>query len=87
MAAEKVTIDHEEAVDFVRKVQKRINKEAYKDFLMTLCAYRNKWKDVADVYRDVVELFADNPDLLEGFHRFLPTSEVIADLESKLQIL
>jgi len=54
---------------------------------MTLCAYRNKCKDVADVYRDVVELFADYPDLLEGFHRFLPTSEVIADLESKLQIL
>jgi paired amphipathic helix protein Sin3a len=87
MAVENVTIDHEEAVDFVRKVQKRINKEAYKDFLMTLCAYRNKWKDVADVYRDVVELFADYPDLLEGFHRFLPTSEVIADLESQLQIL
>jgi len=86
MAAEKVTRDHEEAVDFVRKVQKRINKEAYKDFLMTLCAYRNKCKDVGDVYRDVVELFADYPDLLEGFHRFLPTSEVI-DLESKLQIL
>jgi histone deacetylase complex regulatory component SIN3 len=35
----------------------------------------------------VVELFADYPDLLEGFHRFLPISDVIADVESKLQIL
>jgi hypothetical protein len=38
MAVENVTIDHEEAVDFVRKMQKHINK----DLLMTLCAYRNK---------------------------------------------
>jgi len=87
MAAEKVTINHEEAVDFVRKVQKHINKEAYKDFLMSLCAYRNKCKDAVDVHRVVVELFADYPDLLEGFHRFLPISDVIADVESKLQIL
>jgi len=84
MAAEKVTINHEEAVDFVRKVQKHIDKEAYKDLFMTLCAHRNKCKDVADVYRDVVELFADYPDLLEGLHRFLPISDVIADVESKL---
>ena len=37
--------------------------------------------------QDVVELFADYPDLLEGLHRFLSISDVIADLESKLQIL
>ncbi|KAF9681476.1 hypothetical protein SADUNF_Sadunf05G0005400 [Salix dunnii] len=87
MAAERVTIGHEEAVDFVRKVQKHINKETYKDLTMILFAFSNKRKDVVDVYRDVVELFADYPDLLDDFHRFLPTSVVIADLESKFHIL
>ncbi|KAJ6354280.1 hypothetical protein OIU76_003180 [Salix suchowensis] len=60
MAAEKVTVGHEEAVEFVRKVQKHINKEIYKDFVMILCAYSDKRKDVVDLYRDVVELFADS---------------------------
>ncbi|KAJ6309577.1 hypothetical protein OIU77_015145 [Salix suchowensis] len=87
MAAEKDTVGHEEAVEFVRKVQKHINKEIYKDFVMILCAYSDKRKDVVDVYRDVVELFADSPDLLQDFLRFLPTSVVLADLESKFQIL
>ncbi|KAB5555987.1 hypothetical protein DKX38_006896 [Salix brachista] len=53
MAAEKVTVGHEEAVEFVRKVQKHMNKEIYKDFVMILCAYSNNRKDVVDVYRDV----------------------------------
>lgn len=58
------------------------NEKVSKDFLMTLRAYRNGCKGLVDAYRGVVGLVAGYPDLLVGFHRFLPNSEAMDSMIS-----
>jgi len=58
------------------------NEKVSKDFLMTLRAYRNGCKDLVDAYRGVVGLVAGYPDLVVGFHRFLPNSEAMDSMIS-----
>ncbi|XP_052196269.1 paired amphipathic helix protein Sin3-like 2 isoform X2 [Diospyros lotus] len=73
-AQPKRTVEFEEAISFVNKIKKRFQNDdhVYKSFLEILNMYRKEHKGITEVYHEVAVLFADHPDLLEEFTRFLP---------------
>ncbi|KAI4366653.1 hypothetical protein MLD38_022501 [Melastoma candidum] len=73
-APAKKTVEFEEAISFVNKIKKRFRSDehVYKTFLDILNKYRKEHKDINEVSNEVGGLFADHPDLLEEFSRFLP---------------
>ncbi|KAK1543819.1 hypothetical protein CPAR01_04452 [Colletotrichum paranaense] len=70
-----VTFD--EAKDFVDKV-KRQRPEVYKDFLHLLQEYEKDRLPIGEVYTRVTGIFSADPELVEGFKKFLPESAELA---------
>ncbi|KAG5254288.1 paired amphipathic helix protein [Salix suchowensis] len=65
----------EDARDLIKKARMRGEKvyEAFKETLLST----NQKRSFDDVCSDVVELFIDDPDLLESFRQFMPVYEPI----------
>jgi histone deacetylase complex regulatory component SIN3 len=63
-----------QAVHFLRKVQERFQDRPhlYATFVDMLRVYQRESRDLADLKRDVAELFAGHSDLLEAFSIFVP---------------
>ncbi|CAH9088055.1 unnamed protein product [Cuscuta epithymum] len=71
---QKRTVEFEEAISFVNKIKKRFQNDdhVYKSFLDVLNMYRKDNKSIAEVYKEVADLFHQHPDLLDEFIKFLP---------------
>ncbi|PHT57232.1 Paired amphipathic helix protein Sin3-like 4 [Capsicum baccatum] len=84
--APKKTIEFDEAISFVNKIQARFqnNDHVYKSFLDLLNMHRKARKGINEVYHEVAALFNDHPDLLDEFTRFLPSTSGTANSLMKL---
>ncbi|PHU27626.1 Paired amphipathic helix protein Sin3-like 2 [Capsicum chinense] len=84
--APKKTIEFDEAISFVNKIQARFqnNDHVYKSFLDLLNMHRKARKGINEVYHEVAVLFNDHPDLLDEFTRFLPSTSGTANSLMKL---
>ncbi|ORY28618.1 hypothetical protein BCR39DRAFT_534412 [Naematelia encephala] len=67
-------LEFNHAITFVNKIKNRFNgfPDVYKQFLEILQTYQKDNRDIADVYKQVSELFNHEPDLLDEFKAFLP---------------
>ena len=77
--SEKTEAEVLEAEDFVEKVKARLLRpehggpHEYKAFLDALYAYNKSSGGTKEVYKEMSRIFADHPDLMEGFKAYLPT--------------
>ncbi|KAF4634163.1 hypothetical protein G7Y89_g3947 [Cudoniella acicularis] len=69
-------VEFNHALSYVNKIKNRFqeNPEVYRRFLEILQTYQRENCPIQQVYRDVTLLFESQPDLLEDFNQFLPTS-------------
>ena len=67
-------VELDQAIAYINRIKTRFsdNTHVYKNFLEILCCFRQGRMDIADVYRDVADLFQHHEDLLEEFAYFLP---------------
>lgn len=61
-------------MNFVQNVQNQVPAETFQQFLAILNNYLKDPKSVEDVHVEVQALFAEHPDLVQGFEKFLPES-------------
>ncbi|XP_078174576.1 paired amphipathic helix protein Sin3-like 3 isoform X2 [Carex rostrata] len=64
----------DDAMEFVNRIKTRFVDEpsVYSSFLKILNLYKTNHRTCQEIYREVLPLFKDHPDLLSGFKRFLP---------------
>ncbi|CAA20757.2 Clr6 I prime and Rpd3L histone deacetylase complex subunit Pst1 [Schizosaccharomyces pombe] len=84
-ASVKQAADLDQAINFVNNVKNRFSHkpEAYNSFLDILKSYQHDQRPIQLVYFQVSQLFAEAPDLLEEFKRFLPDVSVNAPAETQ----
>ncbi|EEB07742.1 Clr6 histone deacetylase complex subunit Pst1 [Schizosaccharomyces japonicus yFS275] len=73
-ASAKQAADLDHAINFVNNVKNRFahQPEVYNKFLEILQSYQNGSRPIRSVLQEITSLFANSPDLLEDFKRFLP---------------
>ena len=74
------------ALNYVNKIKQRFadsNPEVYTVFLEILQTYQRGARTIAEVYDEISELFATEPDLLEEFQTFLPESVAVSQARSR----
>ena len=76
-AAEEKEPGLKDAVDFFKKVWILRGMDFYEAFLRTLFPLKTGSRNPDYVYRDALALLEGEPDLLQGFYRFLPASKSI----------
>ncbi|WBW73779.1 Clr6 histone deacetylase complex subunit Pst1 [Schizosaccharomyces osmophilus] len=84
-ASVKQAADLDHAIHFVNNVKNRFSHkpEAYNAFLDILKSYQHDQRPIQLVYYQVSQLFAEAPDLLEEFKRFLPDVSLKATSENQ----
>ena len=67
-------LEFNHAILYVNKIKTRFanQPDIYKQFLEILQTYQCEQKPIGEVYEQVTLLFANSPDLLDDFKRFLP---------------
>lgn len=65
----------EDALKFIKKVEKQLNAEQLAYFLNLLHEHQNMRKSLEDLCLEIGLLFSDKPDLLQDFNSFLPAFE------------
>ncbi|XP_058775155.1 paired amphipathic helix protein Sin3-like 2 [Vicia villosa] len=67
-------VNKEDANKYLDKVKNRFQHQldVYDSFLDIMIKYKNKDKNLEEIYDMVISLFEDHPDLIDGFTIFLP---------------
>ncbi|XP_058775163.1 paired amphipathic helix protein Sin3-like 3 [Vicia villosa] len=67
-------VDKEDAKNYLAKVKIRFQSQpyVYDLFLDIMSMFKNKDKNLDEMYEMVVSLLEDHPDLIDGFTDFLP---------------